>query len=931
MSDSTEKQQLKAAQRAVAEAQVLCKRHDAEHQAATKELEDNRSALLFMLEDLENARKKIEQAHQEWRDALDVIGDPIFLHDKEFRILRCNKAYQKCAGIKFKEIVGRPYYEIFPKTGVPLPCCLRAMEKAEEEVTVGDTLYRSRAFPIHDEQGVYSYSVHILEDITERRSVDESLRRSESKYRTLLENLQQKIFYKDVNSVYISCNKNYADDLNINPDEIAGKTDYVFYPAELAEKYRADDQRLMALGKPEELEESYTHDGQAFWVQTVKTPIRDSSGKITGLLSIFWDITKRRHVENQLRESEERLRLALAASNQAWFDLNVQTGEVHVSPEYPRLIGYEAEDFKTSMQNWIDNLHPDDCDAVLDAVQACLASGGPTTMQYRRRTKSGGWLWIHSIGKVVEWDDAHKPLRIIGIHGDISESKQAEIELRESEQKFMQLFMEVPIPLGVADREGVISYFNKKFTAVFGYTVEDVPTLNEWWLQAYPNETYRKWVLDNWNDGVARAVKAGTDIESDEYTVTCKNGAERIVVIGGHSFLGGVLATFNDITERKRHEIAMQRANRALRTISAGNQTLIHVDDEAELLQKMCDVAVQVGGYRMAWIGYAREDADKTIELMAHAGLAEGCPMLPPLSWADVGQALCPAGHAIVTGATYIVQDLLSDPGAILWHDHIKQHGYASGIALPLTDGKHTFGALVLFDDKVNVFDTDEVKLLEEMSGDLAFGIITLRIKVVHLMHEQRLQENMLQTVEAIARIVEMRDPYTSGHQARVAELARMIARQMGSSDEQVHAIHLAGLVHDLGKIRIPAEILSKPGRLNEIEFSLIKMHPQAGYDILKGIDFSWPIAQMVLQHHEHLDGSGYPQGLKGEEILLGARILSVADVIEAMSSHRPYRPGLGMDAALAEITRMRGIHYDLQVVDACVTLFKEQGYALAS
>ena len=276
-----------------------------------------------------------------------------------------------------------------------------------------------------------------------------------------------------------------------------------------------------------------------------------------------------------------------------------------------------------------------------------------------------------------------------------------------------------------------------------------------------------------------------------------------------------------------------------------------------------------------------------------------------------------------------MVQDILSDPEANPWRENARLYGYASCIALPLMEGKLAFGALILFDRKVNVFDADELRVLEEMTGDLAFGILTLRVKAEHREHEQRLQKNMLQTVEAIASIVEMRDPYTSGHQARVAELAKEIAGRMGLPEEQMHAIHLAGLIHDLGKIRIPAEILSKPGRLDEIEYSLIKMHPKAGYDILKGVDFSWPIAQMVLQHHERMDGSGYPQGLKGEEILPGARILIVADVVEAMSSHRPYRPGLGIEAALKEITSSRGTRYDPQVVDTCTALFREQGYVL--
>jgi HD-GYP domain-containing protein (c-di-GMP phosphodiesterase class II) len=146
---------------------------------------------------------------------------------------------------------------------------------------------------------------------------------------------------------------------------------------------------------------------------------------------------------------------------------------------------------------------------------------------------------------------------------------------------------------------------------------------------------------------------------------------------------------------------------------------------------------------------------------------------------------------------------------------------------------------------------------------------------------------------------------------------------------EQIFAIHLAGVVHDLGKISIPAEILSKPARLNEIEYSFIKTHPQSGYDILKDIDFQWPVAEMVLQHHERMDGSGYPQGLQGDAIILGARILAVADVIEAMASHRPYRTGLGIESALQEIREHRGTGYDADVADAALRLFNEGKYQL--
>lgn len=189
--------------------------------------------------------------------------------------------------------------------------------------------------------------------------------------------------------------------------------------------------------------------------------------------------------------------------------------------------------------------------------------------------------------------------------------------------------------------------------------------------------------------------------------------------------------------------------------------------------------------------------------------------------------------------------------------------------------------------------------------------------------------EALIATIEAIASTMETRDPYTAGHQKRVARLAAAIAREMGLDESTIEGIHFGAQIHDLGKIQVPAEILAKPGRLSPIEFEIIKTHPQAGYDIVKGIKFPWPVVDMVHQHHERLDGSGYPQGLKGDAITLEARIVAVADVVEAMSSHRPYRAGLGLDKALAEISKEAGTHYDQQAVDACLRLFNEKGYQM--
>ncbi|MFC2019810.1 HD-GYP domain-containing protein [Chloroflexota bacterium] len=186
------------------------------------------------------------------------------------------------------------------------------------------------------------------------------------------------------------------------------------------------------------------------------------------------------------------------------------------------------------------------------------------------------------------------------------------------------------------------------------------------------------------------------------------------------------------------------------------------------------------------------------------------------------------------------------------------------------------------------------------------------------------LQKAMDGVVYAVSLVVETRDPYTAGHQRRVAELARTLAREMGLSEWQRMGIYIAGLLHDVGKIAVPAEILSKPGKISDYEFNIIKNHPHVGHEILKKIEFPWPVAQAILQHHERMNGTGYPEGLSGEDINLEAKILAVADVVEAMSSHRPYRPALGLDSALSEVSQKSGVLYDPEVVEACLRLFRD-------
>ncbi|OPZ35651.1 MAG: Cyclic di-GMP phosphodiesterase response regulator RpfG [Synergistetes bacterium ADurb.BinA166] len=261
-------------------------------------------------------------------------------------------------------------------------------------------------------------------------------------------------------------------------------------------------------------------------------------------------------------------------------------------------------------------------------------------------------------------------------------------------------------------------------------------------------------------------------------------------------------------------------------------------------------------------------------------------------------------------------------------------------VGIPLLRGERLLGVIaVVFKDEVKTLDERVASLMDQFAAAASIALDNARL------HEEarreaevrekaerdvlhgyaRLQKIFSDVIRTMGEIVGKKDPYTIEHQERVAELAAELCKRAGLGAGRCEGLRIAGLVHDIGKIEIPGEILSKPGKLSQIEFELIKGHAQSGYDILKEVDFPWPVAEIARQHHERLDGSGYPRGLKGEDILPEARVLAVADVVEAMVSHRPYRPSLGVSAALDEIKDKRGVLYDPEVVDACIALFDEQ------
>jgi PAS domain S-box-containing protein len=389
----------------------------------------------------------------------------------------------------------------------------------------------------------------------------------------------------------------------------------------------------------------------------------------------------------------------------------------------------------------------------------------------------------------------------------------------------------------------------------------------------------------------------------------------------------GCVVTLTDNTARKEAERGLQRLNRTLRTFGAANAAVGRATTEEELLKEMCRVGVGLGGYRLAWIGFVEQDEAKTVRPVAWAGAHPEFIQTANITWADTERGRGPTGTAIRTGEAQINQDVVTNPAMAPWRAEMLRYDFKASVALPLKNNSEVFGILVFYAGEADAFGPEEVDLLKELAADLAFGIHARRDHAGREAALSTLQENLKSTVQAIATAVEMRDAYTAGHQHQVAELAVAIAREIGLTEGQIEGLFLAATIHDVGKINIPAEILSKPGKLTPLEYQLIQTHAQTGYDIIKGVNFPWPIGQIILQHHERLDGSGYPNHLKGDAILIEAKVLAVADVVDAMVSHRPYRPALGLDAALAEIEAGKGRLYDPAVADACMAIFRQKGF----
>ena len=474
--------------------------------------------------------------------------------------------------------------------------------------------------------------------------------------------------------------------------------------------------------------------------------------------------------------------------------------------------------------------------------------------------------------------------------------------------------------------------FNERWAEIVGYTLEELSpvSIETWRRLAHPDD------LKISGDLLEKVFARELDFYECEARMWHKNGhwvwvADRgnVVDWGSDGKPLRMSGTHTDITRQKVAEEQIIRISELRDLVLRCQSLMLTASDEKNFLHNVAETLVDARGYELAWFGVPQDDGFKSIVPFARAGKAVAYLDSIEVHWSDDALSQGPGGKVAKTGQVQVLSDMATAASYGPWKEAAAKFGFRSSAAFPLIVGGNIFAVLMVYNSYSDAFDSDEVQLLSDLTVDIGTHLTIRRSEIEKNEIRLALDRASSGAINAIAATIEKRDPYTSGHQHRVAEMSVAIAQELGWAEVRIEGLRLGATIHDIGKIYVPAEILNRPGKLSPSEFAIIKSHPQVGFDILQHTDFPWPIKEMILQHHERIDGSGYPQGLKGDQIIDEAKVIAIADVLEAITSHRPYRPGLGLDVALAEIEAGRGSAYDPAIADTCLKLFRDKGYKI--
>jgi PAS domain S-box-containing protein/putative nucleotidyltransferase with HDIG domain len=651
---------------------------------------------------------------------------------------------------------------------------------------------------------------------------------------------------------------------------------------------------------------------------------------------IIQDITERRKTLAVLHRVERRFQLAAEASHTGVWDWDIIHDKIWWSPEQYFLLGFENQEIDTNTYKIMDIIHPQDKERNRVTMIAHLKGKQAYNIECRLRTKSGEYRWFKLTGSAKK-NRQGQSVRMLGSTLDITERKLSDQRLMSANRALQTLSAGNVAVVYARTEEELLANISNVMVDEGGYMLSRVCYLdmdNKTPAQLVAKASRKDVSPEKFDDSnflqflnrhsnIKKVIKTGEhvvcqDILNDpEFTGLRTQAfmdgyvAMMVLPLKDKNEVFGLLIIYSSSTfafNEKETELLVELANDLAYGITSLRMKERQNKIEDKLVKSEIKTRMAVEGTKQGIWEYEIKDRKITFDKtwMKILGYETDQYTYDYAWWEDhlVPESLQYINEMVenyLRGKTDLLEgefQFKDSQGRIKWGEMrgLVSERDADGAPLKMVGSQWE--------------TTDLKKLLDE-----------------HEHHEQFMEAALIETIKAISLTTEKRDPYTAGHQNRVSQLATAIARELDLSEDRIKGVELGSLIHDIGKIYIPSEILNRPGKLTNAEFEMIKSHSEVGFDIIKDINFPWPVAQMIYQHHERLDGSGYPRGLKGDEIILEAQIIAVADVVEAVSSHRPYRPALGIEEGIKIIEAHKGDHFNPEIVDICIHLIREKRF----